>query len=66
MGDLGTSSYTQGLIHNLLKILCIIARYGLELIQSEERFEQTIQFTKCFHCYAALEKGTTKAITMFY
>ena len=66
MGDLGTGSYTQSLIHNLLKVLCLMARYGLELIQSEERFEQTVQFTECSHHYAVLEEGKTKAITVFY
>lgn len=66
MGDVGTSSYTQGLIHDLLKVLCIMARYGLELIQAEERFEQTVQFTECSHHYAVLEEDKTKAVTVFY
>lgn len=43
-----------------------MARYDLELIQSKERFEQTIKFsnTECSHHYAVLEEGETKAVSV--
>lgn len=43
-----------------------MARNGLELLQSEERFEQTVQFTEYWHHHVVLEEGKTKAITVFY
>lgn len=46
--------------------LLIMQDIGLELIQSEGRFEQAVHFAECCHQCTVLEEGRTKAITIFY